>query len=557
MRKLLFAFAATLTVGGAFATGVHMKHTVTLKPGWNAFYLPISLTNSATEVFADWPVDTVGFYDQTAFRATRQFKTGATDTTQGAIDAGMKMWKRGDLGHSSFDTLVANGVYVAVNTNRTAFTADLYGEPAAYRVAWHVSDGETRPVNFAGVSSTQDATLAADGYLNGLKSGWSRRWQVYGLSTSPVPGLNDISRNPRLKNGEVVAMDAAKVSDWSGVFCVSPSAGIALGTNNNSGVVSVRNDAFETRRVRVSFRESQWSVGALHLPVPTILYLDSNSHTNWQASLREVPYERDLLPGETLKLRLAVDRAKDLLDPAVGTEYGGVVDVEDVSTEHPSYFKTSIPFSAESDGGAFVRTRWPKGLWVANLTLDKVAYLNAESGGEESSELKPVVKPMALRLLVHVDANGAMNLLQRARIGGRRLSAPVLPTDTPVLPGSGTFGAKATFGWTVAETSKVNPFRHAKHPDHDGLNADFNGPAPSGDDIQNYLQVVKPELFSVLNSLALTWNASTGAGWCPEETLSGACTWRLTGLRREGSIEMTGAFTMHRLSAADLEDFQD
>ena len=557
MRKLLFAFAATLTVGGAFATGVHMKHTVTLKPGWNAFYLPISLTNSATEVFADWPVETVGFYDQTAFRATRQFKTGAADTTQGAIDAGMKMWKRGDLGHSSFDTLVANGVYVTVNTNRTAFTADLYGEPAAYRVAWHVSDGETRPVNFAGVSSTQDATLAADGYLNGLKSGWSRRWQVYGLPTYPVPMLNDISRNPKLKNGEVVAMDAAKVSDWSGVFCVSPSAGIALGTNNNSGVVSVRNDAFETRRVRVSFREGLWADGKTHLTVPTILYLDPDSHTSWQASLRAVPYARNLLPGETLKLRLAVDREKDLLDPAVGTEYGGIVDVEDVSTEHPSYFKTSIPFSAESDGGAFVRTRWPKGLWVANLTLDKVAYLNAESGGEESSELKPVVKPMALRLLVHVDANGAMNLLQRARIGGRRLSAPVLPTDTPVLPGSGTFGAKSTFGWTVAETSKVNPFRHAKHPDHDGLNADFNGPAPSGDDIQNYLQVVKPELFSVLNSLALTWNASTGAGWCPEETLSGACTWRLTGLRREGSIEMTGAFTMHRLSAADLEDFQD
>lgn len=168
MKKLILALAATLAVGGAFATGVQMKHTVTLKPGWNAFYLPISLTNSASEVFADWPVDSVGFYDQTAFSFTRQFSTGAADTTEGSVIPGMKLWVKGDLGHSSFDTLIANGVYVTVNTNRTDFTAELYGEPVAYRVAWHVSDGETKPVNFAGISSSQDVMLTADGYFNGL-----------------------------------------------------------------------------------------------------------------------------------------------------------------------------------------------------------------------------------------------------------------------------------------------------------------------------------------------------------------------------------------------------
>lgn len=541
MRKLLFAFAATLTVGGALATGVNMKHTVTLKPGWNAFYLPISLTNSATEVFADWPVDTVGFYDQTAFRATRQFKTGATDTTQGAIDAGMKMWKRGDLGHSSFDTLVANGVYVTVNTNRTVFTADLYGEPAAYRVAWHVSDGETRPVNFAGVSSAQDATLAADGYLNGLKSGWSRRWQVYGMPTSPVPGLNDISRNPKLKNGEVVAMDAAKVSDWSGVFCVSPSAGIALGTNYCTSVVSIRNDAFEARRVRVSFRNGD---GPAALDVPTIMYFDSNVHTNWQESLEAVPYERDLAAGDTLRLKVAVDREQELLGTLIGTEYGGIIDVEDVSSEHPSHFKTSIPFSVESDGGAFQLTKWPMGLWVANLTLDKVSFFE-----ESTSELKRVTRPMPVRLLLKVDQDGTMTLMERAELGGRRLSAPVLPTDFPEIKAAGgTFGGEAKFSWKVAEGSKVNPFRHAKHPDHDGLAADFKEKAPSGDKPRNYLRTVKPELFSITNELTLEWDPSTAATWSPEERLTGNTRWSLSGLRREGPIVMTGSFELKRIS---------
>lgn len=604
MKKLILALAATLAVGGAFATGVQMKHTVTLKPGWNAFYLPISLTNSASEVFADWPVDSVGFYDQTAFAFTRQFSTGAADTTEGSVIPGMKLWVKGDLGHSSFDTLIANGVYVTVNTNRTDFTAELYGEPVAYRVAWHVSDGETKPVNFAGISSSQDVKLTADGYFNGLTTDWTNRYLVYGLPTSKIPLLNLIVKTPTLANGGVVAMDAKKISDWSGVLNVSPSAGITLGTNYNSSVVSIRNDAFETRRVRVSFREGQWprvkadEPSPLVLPVPTVMYLDSNVHTNWQASLRQVPYERELLPGETLKLRVAVDREKELLDPNVGTEYGGIIDVEDISSERPSYFKTSIPFSAESDGGAFWRTKWPKGLWVMNVKLDKVSRMIAQENVEmyedevvekhyivdriltdedgvttTNQEEKvtivtnlvpvlatkpiPVVKPMELRLLMHVDANGAMNLMERARLGGRRLSAPVLPTDTPILPGSGKFGANAVFDWTVAETSKVNPFRHAKHPDHDGKSFDFKGPAPSGDDFENYSQVVKPELFSIMNKLSLDWNATTGTGWSPEEFLSGSCAWNLKGLRREGTIFMTGSFTMHRLSDDELNDLKD
>lgn len=557
MKKSLLTLALCFGASVVFATGVQMKHTVTLKPGWNAFYLPISLTNSATQVFADWPVETVGFYDQTAFLKTTQFTTGASDTTEGALDLSMKMWKRGDLGHSSFDTLIANGVYVTVNTNNVPFEADLYGEPVAYRVAWHVSDGAKHPLNYVGVSSSQETSITADGYLNGLTTEWSGRWSISGSPMAPVPGLNDLARKPTLKNGDVVAMDAKKISDWSGVLNVSPADGIALGTNYNAGVVSIRNDALETRRVRVSFRNGEWPVGT-PMTTPTVMYSDPNVHTNWQASIRVVPYERELLPGETLKLRLAVDREKELLDPKVGTEYGGIIDVEDISAEHPSYFKTSIPFSAESDGGEFLKTKWPKGLWVMNVKLDKVSQVIVQGeGSSQSTDPLPVVRPMELRLLLHVDANGAMNLMERARFGGRRLSAPVLPTDTPILPGTGKFGTSAVFDWTVAEKSKVNPFRHAKHPDHDGLSFDFKRDAPSGDDFNNYMEVVKPELFSIMNHLSLEWEATLGAGWSPEEFLSGTCAWNLTGLRREGPINMTGSFTMRRLTSEDLKEISE
>ena len=46
---------------------------------------------------------------------------------------------------------------------------------------------------------------------------------------------------------------------------------------------------------------------------------------------------------------------------------------------------------------------------------------------------------------------------------------------------------------------------------HDGKNADFDGPAPDGDDFNNYVATVKPELFSIANSLTLAWDATTAA----------------------------------------------
>ena len=330
------------------------------------------------------------------------------------------------------------------------------------------------------------------------------------------------------------------------------------------------------------------------------MYLDRTVHDRWQASLRAVPYERELKPGETLRLELAVNRETELLSPEIGVEYGGLVDVADVSTTNPSRFLTTVPFSVQSDGGAFRRTQWPKGLWVASVTLDKVSRVIDEKAGDIAYEEKvtaeeyttyvvttnaidgtvatnretvvvavtnlvpvlatapvPVVKPMTVRLLVHVDAAGAMNLMARARLGGRRLTAAVLPTDAPVLPGSGAFGETATFSWTVGAGSKANPFRHAKHPDHDGKNADFDGPAPDGDDFNNYVATVKPELFSIANSLTLAWDATTAAAWSPEETLSGACTWSLEGLRREGRIWMSGTFKMTRLASEDLKELKE
>lgn len=559
MRKIVFCLLSVVLCLAAEATGVRMRHDIVLKSGWNAFYLPVTIDEPADVFFADWPTDRVGCYDQAAYLRTKQFTTSADDSTQGAIEPRVRLWARNEPGRSSLHAVIGNAVYLVSITNRTGFTKTVYGEPVAMRMDWHCTTGDDCPLNYLGVSTDgADAQVTGGSYLLGLNTDWETRYRVGGRPTLAQPNLTLIdNKDPSVANFSAVAMDARKTGDWSGPLYISPATGFDLGTNGMMGVLKVRNDSGTNRTVRVAFSGGAWVDGVAPLPVPGLQYLDPARHTEWQGeNLVDVPYVRELTAGETLELRLAVDRETDLKG-RVGVEYGGVITITDVSPNNCSHFQTSVPFSAKADGGEFRRTKWPKGLWAVDVTLDKVSQLASESSDGSSPTPMKAGAAMKLRLLVHVDYNGVMNLMQRAHLGTRRVTAAALPTDQPILPGDGTFGATATFNWTVAETSRVNPFYHARHPDHDGLKSDFKSPAPSGDDFNNYNSTVKPELFSVENALTFAWDGSTGAAWNPEETLSGTCSWTLTGLRREGGIETTGTFTMKRLSALDLNELKE
>ena len=562
MRRVVFCLLSVVLCLAANATGVRMRHDIELRGGWNAFYLPVTLDEPADVFFADWPTDRVGCYDQAAYLRTEQFKTSADESTQGAIEPRMRLWVRGESGRSALRSVVGNAVYLVNVTNRTGFAKTVYGEPVALRMDWHHTTGDDCPLNYLGISTDGTVAQVTDrSYLLGLNTDFETRYTVGGRATAAQPSLTLMDKDASVANGLAVAMDARKTGDWSGPLYVSPANGFDLGTNGTMGVLKVRNDSGTNRTVRVAFGpgevpEDPSDPFRINLPFPRLLALDPARQGEWNADFGTNGYSCELRAGETLELRLAVDRETDLKG-RVGMEYGGIITVTDVSTENCSHFRTAVPFSAKADGGAFRQSRWPKGLWAVDVTLDRVSQLVTEGADDPSAAPVKAGAPMRLRLLLHVDYNGVMNLMQRARLGMRRVSAAMLPVDQPVLPGKGTFGGTATFEWTVAETSRTNPFYHARHPDHDGLKADFTTPAPSGDDFNNYNSAVKPELFSVENAVSLVWNATTGAAWSPEETLSGTCSWTLKGLRREGAIETTGTFTMKRLSALDLDELRE
>lgn len=601
MMRLVACAGGVLLATVASAAEVMSSQSVSLSKGWNAVYLTVSPTGTAGQVFADWPVDFVSAYDAAAFQETRQYS--ATGSTEGTSAGGYRTWHRVETGASSLLGVPANTVYVCFATNAMP-ARSIYGRPTAPRITWHVSSTNDS-LNLVGLSTFAPTTLS--GYFNGLDVGNAPYKQFYGSNPAAVQQHDAFDTQP-FDAGSVVLVDSKAVSDWSGVLNVSPVNGIHFSTNGTLASVQIRNDGAGARTVKIELSagaaEKFWDLP----PVPTGLQIKDVSTataaaTNvWTSFQPSSPVAKRLEPGEVLNLRLALDRSQ-LAGPA-GTYYGALLQVTD--EDGGSNMKVVIPVEAIGDGGASAETAWPKGIWLAQAELDTVTFVgtpvtvtnetvsvsnyvdevteqayavtNIDVNANRSIPTTEIAAggKMKVRLPMYVDREGRMTLLQRfwygrdaqgglhvvagsetsdtPLSGTRRVSTAFLPTDQVKIPaGSGAFGTTATFPFVVAETSNVNPMRHALHPQHDGKRFDFETPSPSGDVLENYKGTIKPESFSVTNTVNFTWSESKGTAWSPDETLSGTLIWEFEGLRHEGTVRARGPFVMKRISSATLE----
>ena len=66
---------ATAPIIGSLAAQaeVVVQQNINLRYGWNAVCVEVAPTQSPDELFASWPVKSVGFYDPASFLSTRQF----------------------------------------------------------------------------------------------------------------------------------------------------------------------------------------------------------------------------------------------------------------------------------------------------------------------------------------------------------------------------------------------------------------------------------------------------------------------------------------------------
>ena len=575
MRVWSWAICALCAAcAGTLGAGVEMTQDIHLVRGWNALRVEVTDTNDVNRLFAAWPVDWVALYDPAAFLETRQYSAEASG--EGTTRGGYLMWRRDAPGISGFARVPADSVLVCFA--KADYSAKFCGEPCAPRITWHKS-GITENLNLVGFSTWDKTNL--DRYFSGLDIG-NADFFVFGGddTTKPAVTKTTIAGETDFADAQVLAISSSKVSDWSGVLNVSPRNGLDFGTEGQRATLEVRNDGAEARLVQVKLVHGDTPLAVQISGLYVRDALTALTNGEWRAFSLSESLDKELEAGETWELQFALDRRN--LQGHEGDVVGSLLDISDIS-ESGSRMRVNVPVKVTNAGNAAAAKAWPMGVWLAVAELDQVSFFLTKEGdstekrGEEG--LKAAGGKMKVRLPLYVDEKGAMTLMQRFWYGRntngvlrafsgavtksdeplydvKRVSSACLPADQPVIgkTGENVFGRdKARFQFTVNEWSNVNPMRHAQHPQHDGLTADYLDVTPSGDNLANYMETVKPEAFSVTNLIEFTWDPHSATAWNPEETLTGDIKWDFGGLRHERTVQATGRFAMKRLSPVEMK----
>ena len=536
--------------------------------GWNAIYVQLAPEKTPSEVFADWPVKSVGFYDPASFLATRQFSSEWD--SEGLSMAPVAMWHRDYPEASDAKSIPSGSVCLMFSTNTAKTAVSIVGRPAAPRITWHRTD-TNEVYNFIGFSLQKGASISPEDYFDGFLEnvGKGGFYMLGGRNEQSSPNTTAIYSSMTVSDGDVLLVASGVQSDWSGVLNVSPMGGLDYGTDEVLQTLHVRNDGASARTVAIDIidgiEERQLDLRRSWLHTRSADAALTNavwaSCVDGQTRLGE----RRLAPGETWSFQIGLDR-KALVGYVRGLSFGGILRVTDVDGK--TKMRVDVPIVAQTSGESGSGATWPAGLWVADVSFDSVQGPGEATASETGGRMK-------VRLPIHIDASGRARLLQRVVAAGAalsdgtydyrlyagsavipstakvamRISAVCLPTEIPVVESQSGLSDKVVFSFTVSGGGATSLLRHPLHPRHDGLDWDFKTPAPSGDNLENYMHAKKPETFSVASKIELSFDMNGGeAAWNPEGVKSGSARWALSGLRHEGAITLSGPMSIQRVA---------
>ena len=612
MKRVLVMLAAVSAA--AVAEARHVRATVTLETGWNGIYLEATPDEpDPAKFFAGAGVVSVGCYLPDAYEPSAQFRSDGKKILQKPVS--YVVW-RADDPESVLQGLVGGCAYVVYSTNTSPVTLTYTGVPCAARMVWRNTVSGERPVlNLCGATLREGAAgVTAAQYFGEGPFGNGAAYYIYGANPnameSPLP-LSALPANLRaLAPGRAYALTGTAAASWGGVIDFPSGDALEIPLSSNQAILRFRNAGkakrtFRLTAVRSALAEERFPALLRALPrtalVAELAYASVEAGVGW-----EVELEADAVA----EVALAVDRAK--MDSSVTS--AAVIDIEDLGG---SEMRARVPLTVSWEDEAKVLARltaaapdaetspdaesapegesaqapqpaadapyddfnagkipaddFKAGLWGGVLQLDSVSQL------DKPDEVVPAAGRMQVNLLIFAKKDGASPLLlQRIATGtdpngtvrlykelsdvpagsvGRRLSTVMMSVDNRQASASqqSVFGKNVVFEWTVSKDARDNPFRHAWHPDHDGLLPDFKTKAPDGDVIKNYEMPVKPELWSVWNRLELTWDEP--AAFDPDGIVCGKATWTVGGLSAtdlgkgniSSNIVSTGAFALKRL----------
>ena len=558
MTKRFLVLAAGVAVSFV-AFAAHISETMTLSKGWNAIYLESTPADSScANFFSLSPVVRVGSYHSDAYSTTRQLADDGTEVVQKPIS--YTVWLADDADASTMDALIGGRTYLIYATND--WTKTFLGVPAAPDQTWRATSDASAIMNIAGVSAAPDATVSAKAYFGEGPFGTASSATAYkigGTETSAPTFQSMKIFNSKLQGGKAYALTATEDEDWPGVIGFSGDAALAFG-NGDFANVTIKNFGTTNHTFRVTIVASADTKE--QMPTLKRKVRDAQGNDSWSNVTAGVSWEISLAAGATSTQKFSVDRTKMADD----TTYAAVMQVEDLGG---TQMRVRLPVTVRAEAASDVA--FPTGLWAGYVQMEAVSSLTNATPTAAAGTLKMNIlvhvdeagnARLFQRIVAGVDTNGAMRLFKELKSAKaacespRRLSTVLMSVDEPIVAATAytTFGDQLQFSWTVGATARDNPFRHAWHPDHDGKTADYSGEVASGDDLANYVNPVKPELWSVTNTLYLSWHKLNNPTEAvdfehnPDEATAGYATWSVGGLISNGPINSMGIFYLKRVA---------
>lgn len=483
-----------------------------LQPGWNAVWLEVQpADNSTATVFANLPVASVW---------TRAERLSPVDFIQNPSEqafnkAGWLGWfppSRAEAFLGNLFSVQANHAYLLKLTNAVPITWSVSGRPSLRTSTWVPDSYNLRGlpidpaspptfVNFFRPSKAHYDT--SSGQLQKIYKLTGGQWTLTTPAEFIVPGQAYWIYTKGAS--EYQAPLGATVDLGDGLDYGTELTELNLRLRNlSTGTITASLHDAGTGASPLAYYEFHTDVGVRWPALPNPLVLTATS-------------------GVENRLRLAV-RRQDL----TSDHYASVLEVRNGGGT-----RFLIPVSAEKFTGAVASpggispASVPEpmaGLWVGTATINAIA----EAHSANPSNPTPTKSELNLRLILHVDDSGRTRLLKEViqmwrdgtytndSAGNRVVDKPgqyVLLTDDSLIPLfngaalrdgqsvgrristmaydfatastnnflnlTGTFavGQNLSGTLTMPYDSATNPFKHKYHPDHDNLNARFDGPA--------------------------------------------------------------------------------
>lgn len=546
----------------AAARAQNITQSITLQPGWNSVYVEVQPTNDAANaVFAGLPI---------ASAWTRAERQSSVDYIQNASEAvfnqaGWLRWfnpSRPEAFLNNLFSVQANHAYLIKTTNAAPVVWTLVGRPSLRQPQWVPDSYNLRglPVDSASPPTFLNFFRYSPAHFNSTNNQLEK---IYHLT--PSGQWTQVASTDSTKAGDAYWIYTRGASDYNGPLNAVLNVGDGLDYGDNLAELKVNLQNLSASPKTVTVQDMGTN--------KRLSYYAFDPAQGGQWPELNSPITMIVGARTNLTLRLAV-RRQDVTTP----NYASMLKISD---DTGTAF--DVPVSATKEmpttgGSAFA------GLWVGAVTLDAVS----EPHSADPNTPTAVKSQLSMRLIIHVDTTGQARLLKEViqmwrngtytndANGNQVVDKPgqfVLLTDDSLIPMfdgaavrdgvpvgrristvgydfpsgntnnfvnlSGTFaiGQSLTCTLTMPYDAPTNPFMHKYHPDHDNLNARFDGPAV--------------ESYTTTRQIELDFAASPPSG--PPTTefgyneMGGNYRETITGIHKN-PIYVSGTFRLTRLS---------